>query len=315
MKKRTIPNTDLEVSEFCLGAGGFGVDFKRESVDRLVEAFVEKGGNFFDTAHCYEFWLPNGLGASERELAASLRRLGKIDQVVIATKGGHPDGGKDYPRPDDFLSEALLSSDIDESLNRLQIESIPLYYLHRDDGRTPVGEIMERLNRQIDRKRIRYLGASNWSVRRIAEANAYAATHGLRGFVVSQIQASLAAPNWKPHEEPTIRRLTDEERSWHAGNSIPIVAYSATAGGYFADKPSSDDLYDNEASSARRENAKRLALSTGATPTQVALSWLMHQPCLIVPLFSTRCVEHLLEALGASELSLTAEQMHGLTTA
>jgi aryl-alcohol dehydrogenase-like predicted oxidoreductase len=93
----------------------------------------------------------------------------------------------------------VIASDIDDSLNRLGMDCIPLYYLHRDDGKTPCGEIIGALNRQIGRGRIRYLGASNWSVARIAEANAYAAQHGLQGFVASQIQGSLARPQGESH--------------------------------------------------------------------------------------------------------------------
>src|SRR5439155_5807796 len=180
--------TDLEVSALCFGAGGFGTSVGGAAAERLVADFLAAGGNFFDTAHCYAFWRANGLGASERELGACLRRLGALDTAVIATKGGHPDMGPDYRRPADFLSRGVIAADLDDSLERLGLDCIPLYYLHRDDGLTPVGEIVETLNEEIGRGRVRYLGASNWSVARIAAANAYAAAHGLRGFVASQVQ-------------------------------------------------------------------------------------------------------------------------------
>src|SRR5436305_14823669 len=111
-----LPESDLTVSRFCFGAGAFGTSVKGDTADRLLAAFVEAGGNFFDTAHCYAFWTPGGLGASERELADSLRRIGAWDGAVVATKGGHPDGGRDYPRPSDVLSEAVVNSDIEQSL-------------------------------------------------------------------------------------------------------------------------------------------------------------------------------------------------------
>src|ERR1043166_2480787 len=104
MESYRLPHTDLEVSALCLGTGSFGTSIKDGEADRLVAAFLEAGGNFFDTAHCYAFWKPNGLGASERELAACLRRLGALEGTVIATKGGHPDQGEAYPRPVDFLT-------------------------------------------------------------------------------------------------------------------------------------------------------------------------------------------------------------------
>src|SRR4051812_39547615 len=114
MQTLRLPQTDLTVSRFCLGAGAFGTSVAGDTADRLLAAFVEAGGNFFDTAHCYAFWVQNGLGASERELGASLRRIGAWNDAVIATKGGHPDGGPDYPRPSDFLSEPVIHADIDD---------------------------------------------------------------------------------------------------------------------------------------------------------------------------------------------------------
>jgi len=313
MKRYQIPNTDLYVSALCFGAGSIGTGSARgEVVDRLVADFLDAGGNFFDSAHCYAFWEPDGLGASERELGRAIRRLGVRDQVVIATKGGHPDAGPDYRRPDDFLADSVLRCDIENSLYRLGIETIDLYYLHRDDGRTPVGQIIEFLNRQIAQGMIRYLGASNWSVERIAEANAYAAEKGLHGFVVSQIQWGLADPNWKTEArnapDPTVRCVDEKELAFHQQIGLPVAAYSATVSGYFADNPNADRLYDNPTNRARRELARQLATELGATPTQIALAYLLHERFPVIPLFSTTRPEHLAEIVEATTLSLTPEQ-------
>ena len=312
MKRQPLARTDLQVSSLCLGAGEFGTSVKGDAADRLVAAFVEAGGNFFDTAHCYAFWVEGGLGASERELAASLRRVGYLEQAVIATKGGHPDGGPGYPRPPDFLSERRIAADIQESLERLGIACIPLYYLHRDDGKTPVEEIIGTLNRQIEQGRIRHIGASNWSVSRVAEANACAQSQGLHGFVASQIQGSLAQPNGQPTADPTTRFLTDEDSAWHASSGVPLVAYSATAGGYFAGRGHAAGTYANAVNAVRYERAVALSKRVGATPTQTALAYLLHQQARIIPLFSTADPAHLAEALGAPSVALTPEEVHWL---
>ncbi len=304
LKTHLLPRTDLEVSPLCLGAGAFGTSVTGDSADRLVGNFCAAGGNFFDTAHCYAFWVKNGLGVSERELGASLRRVGCAEQAVIATKGGHPDGGPGYPRPADFLSARVIASDIEESLNRLGIACIPLYYLHRDDNRTPVAQIIEMLNGEITRGRIRHIGASNWSVARIAAANAYADSRGLRGFVASQVQWSLAEPNLPPAAaDPTTRFVTNEEITWHAASGVPIVAYSATASGYFAGHGDGGS-YDLPANQARRTRAAELSARLGCTPTQVALAYLMHQEPRFIPLFSTTNPAHLAEALGSVAVAL-----------
>lgn len=312
MQRYRLPQTDLEVSALCFGAGSLGTATQGAATDRLLAAYLEAGGNFFDTAHCYAAWVEKGEGVSERELAASLRRLGAFDRVVIATKGGHPAFGDFYPRPDDFLSERVLAADIDDSLNRLGVETIDLYYLHRDDGRTPVEVILEALNREVARGRLRYLAASNWSVKRLADANQYAAEKGLRGFVASQVQWSLAVPNWPITEDPTTRYVTQKEIAWHTAAGIPLIPYSATAGGYFAGTPGSAALYDNPTSRARRERARTLSAELGCTPTQIALAYLRHQTPTVIPIFGTTNPAHLSEALGSLSVKLSAAQTRWL---
>lgn len=313
MKKINLPATELNVSVLGFGAAGLGTALTGEATLRLIADFAEAGGNFFDTAHCYAFWEKNGLGASERELGRALHRLGYHDHLIISTKGGHPDGGEGYRRPEDFLAENVLHFDIENSLFRLGVKTIDLYFLHRDDGRTPVGEVIERLNGFIRRGWLRYIGASNWSVERIAAANAYAAEKGLQGFVASQIQGSLATPIHPIGDsEPTTRFLDDATAAWHRESNLPITAYSSTASGYFSDHPASlgITLYDDATNQARRERAQKLAKEFGCTPTQIALAYLICQPGIpIVPLFSTTRREHLQEIIGSAKIHLSEEQI------
>jgi len=302
----TLPYTDIEVSRFCLGAGAFGTGVTGDAADRLLAAFVEAGGNFFDTAHCYAFWAPGGLGASERELGASLRRIGAWDRAVVATKGGHPDGGPDYRRPADFLAESIVNADIEDSLDRLGTGRIDLFYLHRDDGTTPVADIIEMLNRQIERGRVRAIGASNWSVARMAEANAYAAGKRLQGFVVSQVQWSLSVPDWHATEDPTMRSAGAEEIAWHVQTGLPIAAYSATGNGFFAKEcgPKASEVNRD-----RWNRVKSLSAEIGCTPAQLAVAWLLHQKPTVLPVFSTGSQAHLAEVLGADSVALDSQAL------
>lgn len=311
MRTCRIPGTDLEVSVLCFGTGDFATRVKGAEGDRLVAAFVEAGGTFFDTAHCYSFWVPGGLGASERELAASLRRVGAWERAVVATKGGHPDGGKAYRRPDRYLAPEVISRDVEDSLERLETDRIPLYYLHRDDARAPVEEVMEALNREVARGRVGYLGASNWSVDRIAAANQAAARCGWRGFVISQPQWSLAVPTWQVGPDPTMRHATDEDARRLAEMGLAVAAYSSTAGGYFA---RGNAGFDSPENSARAGRARELAQRLGCTPTQVALAWLLHQEPVTIPILGTLNLAHLQEALGAPQVSLTPAQVAWLRT-
>ncbi|MBB6052885.1 aldo/keto reductase [Armatimonas rosea] len=285
------------------GAGSLGTALSGDSAVRHVAAYLEAGGNVFDTAHVYACWQPGGVGASERELGRVLKQLGTLESAFIVTKGGHPAFGTEYPRPEHFLAPEVLEKDITESCERLGVERIPLYLLHRDDGVTPVAELLEPLQDP----RLGAIGVSNWSVERIMEANAVATERGWRGFVTNQIQGSLATPSWPITDDPTTRYLTERELDF----GLPLMFYSATAGGYFAGK--SSKLYDSPENATRRARAQQLAERYGATATQVALAWLRSLPLPTIPLFGTTSEAHLQELLGAVSLRLTPDEAQWLT--
>ena len=313
MKSHHLPDSDLQVSTLCFGAGNFGTTVVDERLEQLVRLFLDAGGNFFDTAHCYGFWYPGGDGASEMSLGEIVRRLRVHERVVIATKGGHPAIDPGYPRPDAFISPTRIAADLDDSLERLKMDNVGLYYLHYDDARLPVDEIIEMLNAEIARGRIRALGASNWRTERIAAANAYATAHGLRGFSVSQPQWSLAQFNHQSGPDPTQRALTPPDIRWHEETRLPAAPYSATGCGYFgANQPAAEGQFDNPVSRARRERARQLAAELGCTPHQVALAYLLCQDFPVIPIFSSSNPDHLAETLAATAVTLTLEQRRWL---
>ena len=156
MERVALAGTDLSVSRLCYGGAGFGTAVRGADLDALIDAFRDAGGNFFDTAHIYAYWAPGGDGASERALADYFRRRGGRAEAVIATKGGHP-GRPGYRTVDGYLSRGRLQADIDDSLGRLDTDTIELYWLHRDDTRLEVAEILGTLNDEIKRGRIRHL--------------------------------------------------------------------------------------------------------------------------------------------------------------
>lgn len=309
MNRISLPD-GTRVSRLCYGAGALGTTLSGSDAERQIGAFLDAGGDFFDTAHCYACWVPGGVGASERELGRALRALGAAGRAIVATKGGHPAFGDTYPRPDDFLAADVLERDVDESCERLGVEALDLWYLHRDDGTTPIPALVERLAALVASGRVRRLGASNWSVARIDAFNACAARQGLPGFVASQIQGSLADPTWRPTADPTTRALDPATRDAHARSGIPLVHYSATASGWFAGRDGAG--YDTPDNRARRERTRTLAARRGVTPTQVALAWLWASDAPTVALFGTTRDDHLAEILAADALTLTPDEARWL---
>jgi len=312
----TLAGTDLELSTFCYGTMQFGRDLERAQSDALMHAFRDAGGNFFDTAHCYCSWLPSGAGVSERVLGEYVKRNCRRDEVVIATKGAHPTMDN-YRKVEQYMSAGRIAADIDDSLSRLQMDSIDLYWLHRDDPRVGVGEILEILNAEVKRGRIRYFGGSNWTAERLAEADAYARAHGIAGFVASQPRWNLACEAEEPVGAERLKpgvllALCERDAQWHATSQLAVVPYAPTANGFFARNGEKPDKYRTKRGLARLERARVLAKALGATPNQVALAWLLHQPFPVFPILGTGSLEHLQDALAAEALTLSAEQMREL---
>jgi len=310
----SIPELPMKLSAMCMGNSAFGTGQPEAQTDRLYAAFRQAGGNCFDSAHCYCFWLPSGMGSSERALGQCIRRHGDSGKVCIITKGGHPAVLPAYPRSEHYLSPEVIASDIADSLKHLQCDVIDLYILHRDDTRVPVGEIIDTLNRHIAAGQVRTIGASNWSVARISQANAYAAQKRLHGFVASQPQFNLGQPNAPiPTTDPAMRYLSAADIAWHRTSGLPVICYSPTAGGYFASGGQrGKSAYDNATSRSRLERAMQLAQRLNVSVGQIALAYLRCQPFPVIPILGTTNVEHLQEAMAAADISLTDQTVQWL---
>lgn len=306
LRQHPLVGTDLQLSTFCCGLAELFALPESES-DALLDAFVEAGGNFFDSAHCYSFWLPGGNGLSEIGIGDYLRRRGLTDKVTVATKGGHP-SAPGYRTVEYYLSPQRIGADIQDSLGRLQCSHVELYYLHRDDERVPVDEIMDALNIEINYGRLRYLGASNWSTERIQQANVYARAQGKMGFVISQPRWSLATAQGGANDMVD----ADEQIGWYRDNNFALAAYSPTAHGLFDghDTPT----YQSPENEARRERARQLARKHDATPGQIALAYLINHAFPVFPIIGTKNVERLQESLRADELRLTADELDWLSS-
>ncbi|MCX7801087.1 MAG: aldo/keto reductase [Fimbriimonadales bacterium] len=313
MERIHLPHTDLQVSRFAFGTADCGTRIPEDRALRVFEAYRKEGGNFLDTAHCYAAWVEGGLGVSERWVAGVVARFGR-EGLVIATKGGHCafDG---YPRPDAFLAPEIVERDLSESLDRLRMDAVDLYYLHRDDPRVPVGELVDACNRLADAGRVRHLGVSNWSARRLADANAYASAHGLRPFAILQNHWSLMQPSWESLDAPgDVRYVLDEERAVLEELGVPVAAWAPVRGIVELERGGGWG-YGTERNRRRLAEARRVAAEVGATEAQVALAYLLRQRPVAIPILGTGDEGHLREALAAEALTLSDEQLARLENA
>ncbi len=321
MKYVTIPNTELRVSQICLGSAEFGASMTPKDSFSLLDAFIADGGNFIDTAHVYSDWIPNTKSTSEKLIGQWLRKSGMREDVLIATKGAHP---KLTSMNISRLSKADLETDVHESLEYLQTEVIDLYWLHRDDITMPVGEIIEILNEQVWLGNIRYFSCSNWTFSRIQEALDYAARNDVKSFVANQPLWSLAVADMKAIPDQTLVGMDEDGLAFHKRTQMAAIPYSSQAKGFFSKVERSgreglsagdQKIYFSDVNNRRLLRVQALAKKYAVTVNDIALSYLLSQPFTTIPVVGCKTVEQLKSSLKAVNVLLTHDEVAYLEAA
>lgn len=315
MKYKLLGKSGLRVSELCLGAGTFGTNWGPIGSDeqesrRILDAFIDAGGNFVDTSNRYQE------GQSEEWLGRFLE--GRRDRIVIGTKYSLFDGMSDGADPNGCGNHRKnMFRSVEGSLKRLKTDYIDLLWIHIWDYTTPMEEIMRALDDLVRQGKVMYVGASNFPAWWIARANTWAEAHALTPFVATQIEWSLTERSSEPEFLPMAHDL-----------DLGLVCWSPLAGGMVTGKYNVGNLegvqrladhVDPAKHAFWHEMTKRnlaimdavipIAAGIGRPPVQVALRWLMQQHVIAVPIFSARTLEQAREDLGACDFELTAEQM------
>jgi aryl-alcohol dehydrogenase-like predicted oxidoreductase len=285
-----VPGVEKPISRLVQGTVAMDARHKDEAFKVLDEVFA-LGCNTFDTAHVYS------AGENERTVGKWVNERRVRERVVIIGKGAHHNADRKRVTPFD------ITADLYDSLARFQFDCIDLYLLHRDDPSVPVGPIVEVLNQHKEAGLINAFGGSNWSPKRIQEANDYAAQHNLTPFVASSPQFSLA----EQVKEPWAGCISisgpanKPSRDWYQANQMPVFAWSSLAGGFFSGRFTRDNLdtfdkyydkvcidaYAYEDNFKRLERAGQLAGELGLTVPQIAMAWVMNQPLNIFALVGT----------------------------
>jgi 1-deoxyxylulose-5-phosphate synthase len=303
-----LGSTGLKVSRICLGMMSYGTSKWRDWVldedesRPFIRRALELGLNFFDTADMYS------LGVSEEVTGRALKDFARRDEVVIATKVYHP--MSDRPNRGGLSRKHILDA-CDDSLKRLGTDYIDLYQIHRFDPETPIEETLSALDELVRSGRVRYLGASSMFAYQFAQMLYTSDLNGWHRFVSMQNHLNLIYRE----EEREMLPLCQSE-------GVGVIPWSPLARGYLTRRPSewggttrgkSDgmarDWYDGPSDDAVAEAVVSLAERRGDAPAQVALAWLLHQPAVTAPIIGATKMKHLEDAVRATELSLSPEEL------
>ena len=312
MQLRPLGRTGLQVSSLCVGAMQFGWTADERSSFAVMDAFVEAGGNFLDTADVYSRWAPgNPGGVSEQIIGRWLKERGNRDRLIIATKVR----GRMWEGPDgEGLSRAHITRAVEDSLRRLQIETIDLYQCHSPDEKTPIEETLRAFEELMSSGQVRHIGASNFTAAQLAEAVRVAGENSLPRFETLQPHYNLVH---RTEYEVELASLCERE-------GIGVIPYSPLAAGFLTGKyrpgqpqPRSARAgrvreYMNAPGFAVLEAQNRIATAHNTRPAAVALAWQMTKAAIVAPIVGANSPEQLADLLPAAELTLSADEIAGL---
>ncbi len=310
MHYKFLGNTGLKVSELCLGCMTFGRESSKALSFQIMDMFLERGGNFFDTANVYE------RGTSEMVLGEWLKDKPR-DEMVIATKVRFPMG--DDPNNVGLTRKHILQS-IEDSLNRLGLDYIDLYQVHMWDSATPLEETLRTLDTLVQSGKVRYIGASNFTAWQLQKAIDMSRYNGWESFVTLQ----------------PLYNLLDRELEWELlplaqNEGLGTLIWSPLRGGWLSGKYTRDmqappsgtrvkkateqgwsetwDVYANERTWQILDVLEAIADDLDRSVAQVALRWMMQRPGVTTPIIGVRKLSHLEDNLGATEFELSEAQM------
>ena len=313
MNRRELGRSGLQVSPLCLGGNVFGWTVDEATSFSLLDAWVDAGMNFVDTADVYSRWVPGHTGGeSETIIGQWLRRSGKRDKIVLATKVG-----KDMGDGKVGLAPAYIRSAVEASLKRLQTDVIDLYQSHDDDATVPLADTLGAYADLIRAGKVRAIGASNFGAARLSEALAVSQAKGLPRYECLQ-------PLYNLVERPAFEAELEAVCVQHG---LGVITFFALASGFLSGKYRSEaDL----AKSARGQGVKKYLTPRGlrvldaldavaqrlnATPTQVALAWQIARPSVTAPIASATSLAQLADLVAAARLALDADALRTLNEA
>ena len=294
----------------------FGSTFNRDASFSILDKYRGAGGDFLDTANIYAGWIEGYHGGESESLIGDWMQSRHCrDEVFLATKVGgvlhlgHESLHEDQPR----LRAQQIVEECEQSLNRLQCETIDLYYTHVDDRLTPLEETLKALDQLKQAGKIRFIGASNIASWRLAQANLLSELNHLISYCCVQQKFTYLSPSVGAKFEPQVH-ANDDLLDYCEANHLTLLAYSPLVGGAYTrlNPEHVPPQYQTGHLQRQLQTIGSLAEKYDATPNQIVLAWLMQSAISIIPVMGVDTVEQLEENLGSVRVQLSQEHMTNL---
>jgi len=313
MEKRPLGRSGLQTAPIVLGGNVFGWTADEATSFSILDRFVELGFNTIDTANSYSRWVPGHTGGeSETIIGRWLKKSGKRDQVLVATKVGM---GSDREKG---LKRSQVLENVEASLRRLQTDRIDLYQTHQDDPGTPVEETLEALASLVRSGKVRAIGASNYSPARLKESMAASERLGIPRYETHQ-------PEFNLYDREQFER---DYQPIAVEYGLAVIPFFGLAKGFLSGKyrkaadiegrPRAAGLkkyFEGDRGMRILAALDAVAKRVGATPAQVSLAWMLAQPSIAAPIVSVTSVAQLDEIGGAAKVRLSKDDLAALDTA
>lgn len=304
---RKLGNTDLNIAPIVFGGNVFGWTIDEKKSFEILDAFVDAGFNAIDTADTYSSWVPGNTGGdSERIIGNWLKKSGKRDKVIIATKVGMEVAPDRKGLKKDYIIES-----VEGSLKNLQTDVIDLYQAHQDDPNTPLEETLRAFEMLKEQGKIRFIGASNYEASRLEEA-----------LKIAPHTYQVLQPEYNLYDR---KGFESELMDICQKNNLGVITYFSLASGFLSGKyRNPEDASKSSRGSGivakylNKEGYKLLgaldeiAKETSESLTTISLAWLLHQKAVTAPIVSATSLEQLKEVIRAKDLKLSTEQLKSL---
>ena len=313
MQTRTLGTSNLQVVPLMLGGNVFGWTIDAPTSFAILDAFVDRGFNFIDTANVYSVWVPGHQGGeSETILGQWFKQSGKRDKIILATKVGMKMGDGRQG-----LGKQYILDSVEDSLKRLQTDHIDLYQSHKDDQSTPIDETLEAYQHLAEQGKVTLIGASNYTGPRLTKAIEIARKQGLPTYQTLQPEYNLhTREDFETNLQPVAEKF-----------NLGVVPYFSLANGFLtgkyktkedskgANRESRVSRYFDERGGKILKALDEVAHKTGAKQASIALAWLLAQPTILAPIASATSVEQLESLFAAVDLQLDQASLDQLTAA